>query len=164
MEGQRQFIAGFAFVLVLLTSSAGYSQSLSVTASGSKKVILSNAVGDNQFVWVSDAPLEKTQGTAGGVGGVITLDPHNLTTIKGTIAAQVATMKTGSEMRDDHLKGSVWLDASKYPKISYTISKVQNIIVKGNSATGMALGTFSMHGVTKEISIPFKLVYIDESA
>jgi polyisoprenoid-binding protein YceI len=153
-----------AVAALFMAGASASAQGLSVAASGSKRITLNNAVGANQFVWVSDAPMEKIQGTAEGVAGTITLDPKNLSTLRGTISAQVSTMKSGNGTRDGHLKGDQWLNAAKFPTISFTVSSVSNIKVSGNSATGTATGTFSMHGKTKQMSIPFKLTYIDESA
>lgn len=145
-------------------TSSMMAQALAVSASGAKKVTLSDKVGKNQFTWTSDAPLEKIKGTAEGVSGSLTLDPKNLSTIKGTISAQVATMKSGNATRDGHIQSAQWLDAGKYPQISFTISSVSGVKVDGKSATGVATGTFTMHGVSKQMSIPFKVTYIDANA
>jgi len=149
--------------LILAAHAPAHAQSLAVNASGTKKITLSDRVGANQFSWTSDAPLEQIKGTAGGIGGTISIDPKNLSTMRGTISATVSTMKTGNGTRDGHLKGDAWLDAAKYPTISFTISSVRNVKVDGSSATGIAVGNFTMHGVTKELSIPFTLKYIPES-
>lgn len=154
-------ITGLAALMVAHVSV--HAQGLAVSATGTKKVTLSDRVGANQFTWASDAPLEQIKGTAGGISGTITIDPKNLSTMRGTISATVSTMKTGNGTRDGHLKGEAWLDASKYPTISFAISSVKDIKVNGTSATGTAVGKFTMHGVTKELSIPFTLKYIPES-
>lgn len=139
-------------------------QPLVVNASGQKKVTLSDKVGKNQFTWVSDAPLEKINGTAEGISGALTLDPKNIAGIRGTISAQVSTMKTGNSTRDGHLRSDQWLDAAKYPTISFTVTSVKDVKINGASATGTALGNFTMHGITKTVSVPFTLKYIEESA
>jgi polyisoprenoid-binding protein YceI len=154
--------AGLA--LLTLGSTTLNAQALSVSASGAKRVRLSDAVGKNQMTWMSDAPLEQIKGTAEGVAGTLTLDPRNLSTLRGTISAQVGTMKSGNATRDGHLTGAQWLDAAKHPTITFTVSSVSGIKVSGNKATGTATGAFAMHGVTKTISVPFQLTYIDESA
>lgn len=139
-------------------------QPLAVNASGQKKVTLSDKVGKNQFTWVSDAPLEKINGTAEGISGTLTLDPKNVAGIRGTISAQVATMKTGNGTRDGHLRSDQWLDAAKYPTISFTVTSVKDVSITGASATGTAIGNFTMHGITKSVAVPFTLKYIEESA
>jgi polyisoprenoid-binding protein YceI len=163
MKGRRISLIAFAFALVTLASTDVSAQPLSVAATGTKKVTLNNAVGANQFTWLSDAPLEKIKGTAEGVSGSFTIDPKNLSTIKGSISAKTSTMTSGNGTRDGHLKGPNWLDAAKYPTISFTITSVSGITVKGNKATGKAAGTFTMHGVTKPMTIPFELTYVDAS-
>ncbi len=159
-------ISLMAAAVVALTLGAGSAnaQALGVGTAGAKKVTLSDKVGKNQFTWVSEAPLENIKGTSEGVSGSFTIDPKNLASLRGTITTQVTTMKTGNGTRDEHLKGNQWLDGGKYPTISFTITSVSNVKASGNAATGTATGNFTMHGVTKTISIPFKLQYIPESA
>ncbi len=150
-------------VMLTLGSEKSYSQGFS-SASGDKIVTMNDKVNKNQFIWISDAPLESIRGTSEGVTGSLTMNPQNLTTIRGTISTQTLTMQTGNETRDHHLKSAEWLDASHYPSIAFTISSVTNIVVNGNSATGTATGTFAMHGATKQMSIPFHITYLPESA
>ncbi|HVK38213.1 MAG TPA: YceI family protein [Candidatus Kapabacteria bacterium] len=153
-----------AVAALALAVAAPATAQLAVRSTGSKTVTLTDRVGKNQFTWTSDAPLEKIKGTAEGVSGSFTIDPKNVAGLRGTISAQVATMKTGSGTRDEHLRGAQWLDAARHPQISFTISSVSNVKVTGNKATATATGTFSMHGVTKQMSIPFTITWLDESA
>jgi polyisoprenoid-binding protein YceI len=153
-----------AAVCFLIAGAGAVAQPLSVNASGSKRVTISDKVGKNQFSWSSDAPLEKIKGTAEGVTGTFNIDPKNPSAITGTISASVATMKTGNATRDGHVKSAQWLDATAHPRITFTIARVSGIKVNGNSMTATATGAFTMHGVTKTISVPFKLTYLDASA
>ena len=132
-------------------STALHAQRLSVPASGLETVTLNDKVNKNQFVWVSEAPLENIKGSSEGVTGSFTIDPQDL------------TMNTGNATRNSHLVSAEWLDASKYPTISFTIASVDNIKTTGTTATATATGNFTMHGVTKKVSIPIKITYIPES-
>lgn len=160
MNRTHAFAAAAALILAV---TAPATAQLAVSSAGAEKVTLSDRVGNNQFTWSSDAPLEKIKGTAGGVSGSFTIDPKNLAGIRGTVSAQVATMKTGNGTRDEHLRGGQWLDAARYPQISFTIASVSNVKVNGNKATATATGTFSMHGTSKQMSIPFAITWLDES-
>jgi polyisoprenoid-binding protein YceI len=154
-----------ALVIAAAASTATVSaQALAVKAKGARKVTLDDRVGKNQFVWSSDAPLEKIQGTAEGITGSLTIDPSNPTTIRGSISARVATMKSGNEMRDEHIRGESWLDATKYPEIKFTATSIANAKVNGNKLTASVTGDFSMHGVTKKVTIPITLQYMDATA
>ncbi|MDB5034746.1 MAG: hypothetical protein JWQ98_1987 [Chlorobi bacterium] len=164
MKISRMSAIALTIAMGICGGSVAGAQGLTVNASGVKTVKLSDRVSKNQFVWVSNAPLENMKGTAEGVSGTLTLDPRNLGTIRGTIGATVSTMKSGNAMRDSHIQSAQWLDGAKYPLLSFTIGSVSGIKVTGNSATGTATGKFTMHGVTKSLSVPFKITYLDESA
>lgn len=150
--------------LLVLGAGTGYSQSFNVPNGGEKIVTMNDNVNKNQFIWVSDAPLENIKGSSEGVVGTLTMDTRDLSKIRGTITTQVATMRSGNDTRDHHLKSAEWLDASHFPLISFTITSVSNVTVSGNTATGTATGNFTMHGVTKKMSIPYTIKYIPESA
>ncbi len=156
-------IFGVALVVLLGVGSA-QAQRLSVASGGQKLLTLNDRVNKNQFIWTSDAPLESIRGTSEGVAGTLTIDPQDLTKIRGTITTQTSTMKTGNDTRDNHLRSPEWMDASRYPLITFTISSVQNVKTAGNKATGWAVGNFTMHGVTKQMTIPFSLTYLPENA
>lgn len=164
MNRNKAAVIATAIGLMIFGAAGASAQKLSVSAKGSKTVKLNDKVGKNQFTWNSDAPLEKIKGTAEGVTGSFTIDPQNPSNIKGTLSAKVSTMKTGNSTRDKHLQGSDWLDASKYPTISFTISSVSGVKTTGNKMTGTANGSFTMHGVTKTMAVPFTLTYLDESS
>jgi polyisoprenoid-binding protein YceI len=149
-------------VLFAFTTGTLYAQGFS-SANGLKLVTMNDKVNKNQFIWVSEAPLENTRGSSEGVTGTLTMDPRNLSTIRGTVSTQVSTMKSGNDTRDHHLKSPEWLDANRYPAISFTISSVSNISVSGNTATATVTGNFTMHGVSKQMSLPFKMTYLPES-
>ncbi len=153
----------FLIIALVLLSSVGISRAQLSVSSGPKVATINDKINQNQFVWLSKAPLENIQGTSEGVKGTITIDPKDLSKLTGTISTDVASMKTGNGPRDSHLVGPQWLDANKYPQITFKIASVTNVKVEGNAATGYATGTFTMHGVSKSLLIPFSLRYVPES-
>lgn len=163
MNGTITRIALTVALTALAPTAASIAQPLAVKASGVKRVTLSDRVGKNQFTWSSDAPLEKIEGTTEGISGSLTINPKNPTTVRGTITAKVATMKSGNQMRDDHIRNATWLNAAKYPDITFVASSISNAKVSGNKLTADITGSFTMHGVTKTMTIPFALQYIDAS-
>ena len=85
-----------------------------------------------------------------GLKGTINFDPSNLKDSKFTVSIDVATINTGNGMKNTHAMSEKWLDASKFPLISFSSKE----IVK--TSTGYeARGTLDMHGVQKEITLPF---------
>ena len=63
---------------------------------------------------------------------------------------QVATINTGNGMQNTHAKSEKWFDAEKYPQIKFTSSEIV-----AAAAGYQAKGILEMHGVKKEITIPF---------
>jgi polyisoprenoid-binding protein YceI len=121
-------------------------------------------VGKNQLEWNSTMPVETIDGTAEGITGWLSFDPVKPTTITGTVSASVATMKSGNDMRDQHLQAESWLDAAKYPHITFTAKSAKNVKQSGNKYTADVTGDFSMHGVTKLMTIPVEIQYIKANA
>ena len=155
--------AAVALIFIFGTGTAA-AQRLAVASGGEKLVTFNDNVGKNQFIWVSDAPLESIKGTSEGVSGTLTLDPQDLSKTRGTVSTAVCTMKTGNETRDRHLQSSEWLDGSRCTMITFTILSMDNVKVSGNTATAIATGNFTLHGVTKRMSIPFRMTYLPESS
>ena len=125
---------------------------------------LNDKVGKNQFEWNSTMPVETIDGTAEGITGWLTFDPAKPSTITGTVSATVASMKSGNDMRDQHLHSDSWLDAAKYPQITFTAKSAKNVKQNGNKYTADVTGDFSMHGVTKSMTIPVEIQYIKANA
>jgi polyisoprenoid-binding protein YceI len=85
-----------------------------------------------------------------GLKGTISFDPNDLAGSKFDATIDVATINTGNGMKNTHAKSEKWFDADKYPTIQFTSSAITK------AATGFeAKGTLNMHGVQKEIVVPF---------
>ncbi len=154
--------------LVNVTVALGATQ-LPLPVSGKKTVTLTNSVGQNLCRFHSSAPLEEFEGTADEVSGSFTLDPQNLEATQGQIRVTVASMRTGIARRDEHLRSPDWLDAERYPTISFDIQKLTDVRITEQSRgravlTAKAVGLFSLHGVQKPMELPITLTYVLENA
>jgi polyisoprenoid-binding protein YceI len=94
--------------------------------------------------------ISEVTGRFDDTAGQITLDNGAVTGAKATI--QVASVDTAQPKRDGHLKTPDFFDAEKYPTITFEGTKIE----KDGDKTVM-VGNFTMHGVTKEIRLPFTL-------
>jgi len=81
------------------------------------------------------------------VSGTVIYDTANLNkpSIQATIDA--TSVDTRVEMRDNDLRGPRFLDAQKYPTITFTSKKVE----AAGEGKLKATGDLTMHGVTKEV-------------
>lgn len=85
-----------------------------------------------------------------GLKGTIQFDEKNLAASKFDMTLDVASINTGNGMKNTHAKSANWFDAEKYPTISFTSSAITK------TATGYETkGNLEMHGVKKEITMPF---------
>ena len=85
-----------------------------------------------------------------GLKGTINFDPKDLSTSKFNTSIDVASINTGNGMKNTHAKSEKWFDAEKYPAITFTSS-----VISKTSTGYQATGTLAMHGVQKEIILPF---------
>jgi polyisoprenoid-binding protein YceI len=82
--------------------------------------------------------------------GTVVVDADDGNAIKEARAViQTKSIDTDIAKRDDHLRSADFFDAAKYPTITFESTKVEK-----KSKEQVLTGKFTMHGVTKEISLP----------
>ena len=107
---------------------------------------ISKVVTKGQARFTSTAPLEKIVGTA-PVSGQFEVDFTKPKVITGMFEVQVAKMKTGNDMRDDHLRGDEWLNAKKCPKITFEAKKGKVTDFKAKDDKGITTIKADVEGV-----------------
>ncbi|MFN5875939.1 MAG: YceI family protein [Ignavibacteria bacterium] len=154
--------------LVIATAVAANATGIPGVAGGSKKFALNNSVGKNAIEFISDAPAETINGTSEGVTGSFALDAQNLEATTGTIDVAVMSMKTANSKRDELMYDAMWLDAGKYPTVSFAVKSLKDVKVVTkdgrNVVTAKAVGTFTCHGVSVASSADVTITYLPESA
>ncbi len=81
------------------------------------------------------------------VSGTVQYDPANLGKSSIQAAIDAASVDTRVEMRDNDLRSPRFLDAQKYPTITFQSKKVEAAGVGKLKVTG----DLTIHGVTKEV-------------
>lgn len=98
--------------------------------------------------------VSKTSGSLNDIKGTIKIDRENLANSSVEAKISMASISTGHVKRDDHIKKADYLDVAGFPDITFVSSKIE-----AKSATeGVMTGNFTLHGVTKEMRIPFKVL------
>jgi len=118
--------------------------------------------GVNNIVFKTDAPLESINGVATGISGRVTFDPDNPGTVKGKIIVEAKSLHLGNPMQKEHLHGDKWLDVAKHPDITFEVETAKNAKTQGNVTTADVSGKFSLHGVTKTITVPVKMTFLKD--
>lgn len=116
--------------------------------------------GVNNVTFHLDAPLESISGSANGFSGTVTTDPETLAEFKGKLVVAVESLQVPNPIMNGHLHGEGWLDAKKFPEITFEVSKVSNVKKDGAAASGEVTGVLTLHGVSKEITAPAKVTYL----
>jgi polyisoprenoid-binding protein YceI len=82
----------------------------------------------------------------------IVYDDADVTRSSVNATIKATSIDTGIERRDAHLRTADFFDVEKFPEITFKSSRVEK---KGKQL--IAHGTFTMHGVSKEIALPFTI-------
>lgn len=80
----------------------------------------------------------------------LVFDEAKLSSSKFSFKIEVVSINTGNGLQNKHARGDEWFNAEKYPTIEFTSSKIE----KTNDGY-KAIGKLQMHGVSKEVTIPF---------
>jgi polyisoprenoid-binding protein YceI len=76
-----------------------------------------------------------------------------------SVEIQIASVSTGLSRRDDDIRGESLLNAAVYPAITFKSTDIRR-----NGTEYVAIGDLTMHGVTKEIYLPVRIVtLVDEN-
>ncbi|MEL6534479.1 MAG: YceI family protein [Bacteroidota bacterium] len=124
-------------VLLFTSLSLGYAQT--IDASNSKVAFE-----------VSNMYVNYVDGTFTGMSGTINFNPQNLSAAKFDVCVQANTVFTDNEERDEHLKNEDFFHVDRYPTICIRSSQISK-----TSSGYMLKGTLNLHGVTKDIEVPF---------
>lgn len=111
--------------------------------------------GTSRVSFVSDAPLETLNGVSSQVSGELRVDTHDVSTARGAVEVATASLRTGNDLRDEHLRSDTWLDAARHPAIRFEILGVTGATALApNRVTNVEVrGRFTLHGVSREVSV-----------
>jgi polyisoprenoid-binding protein YceI len=104
--------------------------------------------------WSIRHVVSKASGTFTDIKGKIVIDRADLS--KSSVDAKINVLSVSSNhaKRDDHIKKEEYLDAGKFSEMRFVSTKVE-----ARSLTeGVLTGQFTLHGVTREISFPFRVL------
>ena len=92
------------------------------------------------------------QGRFNDFSGTITYDEESEMITAADFSIDVGSIDTGHDVRDDHLKGQIWLDAEKYPTIAFSATEIEKTD-KGYLATG----ELTIKGKSNVVELPFTM-------
>jgi len=104
--------------------------------------------------WTIRHVVSRTSGTFSDVQGQILIDRANLS--NSIINAKISLLSVNSShpKRDEHIKKDEYLDTSHFAEAQFTSTK----ITASSETEGTVTGKLTLHGVTKEMTFPFKVL------
>lgn len=104
--------------------------------------------------WSLRHVVSKTSGTFNEVRGMVMIDRENLANSSVSATINVFSVSSNHAKRDEHIRKEDYLDAGRYGEMRFVSSKVEQT----GSNEGLLTGKLTLHGVTREISFPFKVL------
>lgn len=122
----------------------------------------------NLASFTSDAPFEKIVGLANELEAIVMININNITDKpRGMVKIPIKNIKTGIDLRDEHLRSEMWLNAEKFPFAEFTLKAITSpsskVLNDGERIKTVLIGDFKVHGVNREIEVPVKLSYYLEN-
>jgi len=80
----------------------------------------------------------------------ISYDPNDITKSSVQFTARVASLDTDVKQRDDHLRSAEFLEAEKYPDMTFRSTRIE----RRSDKTFVAYGDLTIKNVTRQIALP----------
>jgi polyisoprenoid-binding protein YceI len=103
----------------------------------------------SEITFRATSRLMNAEGHFGRFSGDVVADPAGPTGAQISLTIDAASLDTGIEMRDKHLRSADFFDIERFPTIAFQSVRVETA---GRRATVM--GRLTLHGVTREIAVP----------
>ena len=92
--------------------------------------------------------ISNVKGKFHQISGVLTLDDADPSRSNVEASIPIASLNTGDAQRDGHLKSADFLDAEKFPTMTFKSSEVRKI----SASEYAVVGALSIHGETRNVS------------
>ncbi|MFK8105140.1 MAG: YceI family protein [Saprospiraceae bacterium] len=93
---------------------------------------------------------KKAKGNFTTLQGQVIFDENDLANASFQVEVEVASIQAGNWLKTRHAKGGSWFDADEYPTIKFSSKEVRK-----SKEAYLVSGDLTLHGITKEITIPF---------
>lgn len=91
--------------------------------------------------------IAKVRGSFQKFSGTVSLDEQDVTKSSVSVSIEAASINTGVEQRDNHLRSPDFFDVAKFPTLSFQSTKVEK--ASGNSLR--VTGTLTIRDITREV-------------
>jgi polyisoprenoid-binding protein YceI len=112
----------------------------------------------SEITFRATSRLMNADGHFGRFSGEVFVDPAVLTGARITLTVDSASIDTGIEMRDRHLRSADFFEVERFPSITF-----QSLRIESAGRRAAVVGRLTLRGVTREVTVPVD-VQITDSA
>lgn len=144
MLNRKWMLGMFALVTTTTVGSVAVADTFSVVPNTSR------------VSFTSDAPFETIVGTTSNVNGTVDFNLKDLgAKSTASISVDIASVKTGVDLRDEHMRSDQWLDTAKHPEAKFELTKVEfpakSALEYNKKVSGKVFGKLTIKGATKDV-------------
>ena len=139
------------FTLLAFLSGSAQSQQTTLQIDSSRTTL----------TFTLDAALHTVHGTFHVKTGALRFDPAS-GLLSGEIVVDATSGETGNGMRDRKMHKDV-LESERYPEISFRSDRVEGTVASQGKSSVKVHGTFRIHGVDREITVPAEVEMLSGS-
>jgi polyisoprenoid-binding protein YceI len=99
--------------------------------------------------WVRHMVISKVHGRFAKWSGAIQLDEQDPTRSSVDVSIETASIDTQVADRDAHLRSPDFLDAARYPQMTFRSKRIE----RSGGSTYRVIGDLVLHGVTREVAL-----------
>jgi polyisoprenoid-binding protein YceI len=110
----------------------------------------------SEVIFHATSRMMNAEGRFQQVAGEILVDPKDITTAKITLSIEAGSIDTGIGMRDSHLRSEDFFDIKRFPYVTF-----ESVRVEGTGKNASVFGRLTVHGVTREITVPVQVDVTD---
>jgi polyisoprenoid-binding protein YceI len=103
--------------------------------------------------------MSKVKGKFADFSITLNQDEKDITKSSVVVVIKATSIDTGIDRRDNHLRSADFFDVEKFPEIKFESNRIEK---RGKSF--IAHGTLTMHGISKEIALPFAVTGTNKNA
>ncbi len=98
--------------------------------------------------------VSKTLGTINDINGEMVIDRSDLSNSTVNVTLNLNSINSSHRKRDRHIQEKKFLDVINFPEIHFRSTRIKLI----DNISGLIRGQLTLHGISKEIEFPFRLL------
>lgn len=147
------------------TLAAALTLALALPLAAAPRTYTIAADGKNNAAFVLNDALETVDGISKKITGTIVADPANVGASSVELSVDLAGLDTGNDLRDSHIRDE-FVQTARFPRATFksVAVAVPPAAIAPNQPFELSItGDFTMHGTTRRITVPVRVVLIPES-